>query len=124
MSEDQITQIIKPQDLVRRTKDFLAKNARLVQICCTTLKEGKELNYSFDCAGNFENLKIKLAPDELVVPSISSVYMPAFLYENEIQDLFGLKFDGLSLNYNGNFYRMAVKHPFAAPAADKKEETK
>jgi len=120
MSEVQLTQIITLPELVQKSKDFFAKNARLIQICCATLKETKELNYSFDCDSKFENLKIILTNEEKVIPSISTVYAPAFLYENEIQDLFGLHFDGLSLDYAGT----AQKHPFAAPAETKKEEIK
>jgi ech hydrogenase subunit D len=38
------------------------------------------------------------------VPSITPVYYAAFLVENEIQDLFGIAFEGLALDYERTLY--------------------
>jgi ech hydrogenase subunit D len=36
-----------------------------------------------------------------------------FTYENEMHDLFGIKFPGLVLDFGGNFYRKAASTPFS-----------
>jgi ech hydrogenase subunit D len=51
-----------------------------------------------------------------VVPSISATYLAAFAYENELQDLFGMKVEGLVLDFKGKFYRKRHDAPFNPPA--------
>ncbi len=58
--------------------------------------------------------------DDPRVPSIGSIYGCAFLYENEMQDLFHLKVEGMAVDFHGNLYNTAVKYAFGdikAPAA-------
>ena len=50
--------------------------------------EHVELTYSFDRDSQLANLRLQLPAAEARVPSISSIYWCAFLYENEIHDLF------------------------------------
>jgi ech hydrogenase subunit D len=54
------------------------------------------------------------------VPSISSIYGCAYLYENEMHDLFGIKVEGMALDFHGTLYKTKVKFAFGqvkAPAA-------
>jgi ech hydrogenase subunit D len=53
-------------------------------------------------------------PKDAPVPSISPVYFAAFLVENEIQDLFGIRFQGLAIDYDRTLYLEAEvkKTPF------------
>jgi NADH:ubiquinone oxidoreductase subunit C len=41
---------------------------------------------------------------DTAVSSISGVYLAAFLVENEIQDLFGIHFEGLVIDYDRTLY--------------------
>jgi len=91
---------------------LFAEGYRLVQIGCNTLESGYELNYSFDKGYRFTNLRISVAPGE-EVPSISAVFANAFLYENEIHDLFGFSIKDIAIDYHGTLYRTAVKTPFS-----------
>jgi ech hydrogenase subunit D len=91
---------------------LFAEGHRLVQISCTTLESGYELNYSFDKDYRFRNLRMTVAPDEKV-PSISVIFPNAFLYENEIHDLFGLVVKDIAIDYGGSLYRTAIKTPFS-----------
>ena len=84
---------------------------RLVQISCTRLDDIFELNYSFDKDYDFTNIKFNITA-EVELPSISFIYQPAFLYENEMHDLFGIKINNISIDYNGGLYKMSVKTPF------------
>lgn len=84
---------------------------RLVQICATRTDGGYEITYSFALDYEFLNLRLEIAEDTEII-SINDIYAAAFLYENEMKDLFGVKIKLISLDYNGNFYRLDTKTPF------------
>jgi ech hydrogenase subunit D len=82
----------------------MAKGHRLVTITCTALDEDSfDLLYSFDKDFELSHLRLKVIKNALL-PSITGIYFAAFLVENEIQDLFGLRFSGLALDYKGTLY--------------------
>jgi ech hydrogenase subunit D len=112
MSEPQEIVPIGKNELVGMVAHLFAGGYRLVQIGCNTLENGYELNYSFDKAYRFKNLRISVAPGE-EVPSISAVFPNAFLYENEINDLFGLSIRDIAIDYHGTLYRTSIKTPFS-----------
>jgi ech hydrogenase subunit D len=114
MVENQPVTAIQRAQLVAKTDELRGNGYRLVQICCT-LGEDFEITYSFDKEYSFVNLRLHVAKSDPVLPSITEVYLAAFTYENELQDLFGLTVTGLAVNYNGKFYRTSVKTPFAMP---------
>lgn len=111
MIEQQDIILIDIQALVGRVKELFDTGYRLVQIGATKT-DAIEINYSFDKAYKFINLRIIVPSAATVIPSVSSVYWSAFFYENEIHDLFGVSIDGIAVDYKGKFYRMAVKTPF------------
>lgn len=111
--EQQEIQLISREQLVDRARDFAARNWRLVQIC-STVGDPMEITYSFDKDGRLCSLRLSLARADAVLPSITGHYLAAFGYENELQDLFGITVTDLALNFNGNFYKLAVKTPMAA----------
>lgn len=87
---------------------------RLVTVTCEREGDGYELIYHFDRDYSMKNLKLLIGVNENVM-SISHIYPPAFLIENEYQDLFGLTFDNLIIDYKGSLYLApgAPKSPFA-----------
>ena len=121
MIEEQPTNPIEPQALVARTQELMKDGYRLVQIGGTLLGENLELNYSFDKDYRFLNLRVTVPLDGAEVPSISGVYWSAFLYENEMHDLFGLKVTGMAIDYHGTFYKTAVPFPFRGTVVKKTE---
>lgn len=112
VSEPQEIIVVEKHDLVGMVARLFAEGYRLVQIGCNTLAAAYELNYSFDRNCQFKNLRVTVAPDE-EVPSISMIYQNAFLYENEIHDLFGVTVTNISIDYGGTLYRTAIKAPFS-----------
>ena len=112
MSEPQEIIPIGKNELVGMVAELFAEGYRLVQICCTTLQSSYELNYSFDKGYRFKNLRITVSPDE-EIPSITAVYHNAFLYENEIHDLFGLPVKNIAIDYHGTLFRIAISKPFS-----------
>lgn len=120
-----ITQLA-PQELPARASEFFGAGGRLVQISAVALPVSAggetpavELTYSFDKAGALLHLRLLAVPGEKV-PSISGVYFPAFLYENEIQEQFGVNFEGKVVDFKGTLYKTAVRVPFAVAAPVKK----
>jgi len=112
MSLDAIENITV-ETLPARVKAMHDEGRRLVQISATRLADSVELTYSFDLNSQLANLRLALPADKLQLPSISSIYLCAVLYENEIHDLFGVQVDGMAIDFKGGFYKTAVKFPFA-----------
>ncbi|MFA6357706.1 MAG: NADH-quinone oxidoreductase subunit C [Candidatus Omnitrophota bacterium] len=112
MIEEQKLIGIEIKDLLSQVGDLHSSGHRLVQIGCTKLPEHLEVNYSFDKGYRLVNLKIKVIDLNIEVPSVSNIYWCAFLYENEIHDLFGVKFKDIAVDYKGNFYRTSIKRGF------------
>ena len=83
----------------------------IMQICAVRTTGGYELTYSFGLDYAMVNLRMIISTDEEVM-SISSIFSPAFLYENEIRELFGVQIQMINVDYKGNLYRIAVKTPF------------
>ncbi len=112
MSEPQEIVAVEKCDLVGIVAELFAEGYRLVQIGCSTLATAYELTYSFDREYRFKNLRITVVPGE-EVPSISVIYPGAFLYENEIHDLFGVPITHIAVDYRGTLYRTALAAPFS-----------
>jgi ech hydrogenase subunit D len=112
MSEPQEIVLIEKNELVGIAAQLFGEGYRLVQIRCNTLNTGYELNYTFDKDYRFKNLRITVTPGE-EVSSISVIYPNAFLYENEIHDLFGVAVTNISIDYHGTLYRTSIKTPFS-----------
>ena len=111
MKEAQPTRVISVVDLMLEVKRFFEKNARMIQLGCAQNGEVFELNYSFDVNGAFENIRVLTDGNE-VIPSVSTIYLCAFIYENEIHDLYGINFEGIAVDYKGTLIKTAKVHPF------------
>jgi ech hydrogenase subunit D len=117
--EEQPITVITIDELLARTTRFFQDGYRLVQIGCTKVDGKFEINYSFDKDYRFENLRIELQEGG-TLPSISAVYFGAFIYENEIHDLYGISVTGMNIDFKGTLYRTTVKYPFSTDT--KKED--
>lgn len=103
---------ILPIELLDRVSDLKEQGCRLVQICCSRHDEALELDYSFDRSYQLVDLKISVMPTD-EIDSISAIFPPAFLYENEIESLFGLKVKHKLVDFGGKLYQTAKQTPFA-----------
>ncbi len=101
---------IEPADLMEKAQKLKDEGYRIVQICANKVN-GFELSYSFDKDHNLTTLRMTI-PEEQEVMSISHIFFPAFLYENEMKDLFGIKITNIVLDFNGNLYKLAEKTPW------------
>ncbi len=93
---------------------------RFVQICAITRDTGCDVLYAFAAPGYpYDGLEGKMVfvPDGMSIPSITEFYPAAFVFENEAHDLFGIDIEGISIDFEGNFYQVAVAYPMNPRAA-------
>ncbi len=121
---------VSAEALVGEAAKLKVLGYRLVTLSCTELDATTvDILYHFDKDLGLKHLRLT-ALKTAAVPSISPVYFAALLVENEIQDFFGLRFEGLLVDYRGTLYleEEALKTPYcrfslrtAAPSADQAE---
>ena len=112
VNEEQTIINVALEDLTREVEGLQAGGYRLVQIGCTDIGGAYEVNYSFDRDYQYRNLRLTLGPDT-EIPSISGIYWGAFVYENEMHDLFGIPVVGINIDFKGTFIKTAEKYPFS-----------
>ncbi len=91
---------VAPGDLVAEVKKLFDGGYRLVTATCLDQGENFEIIYHFDKDLEMQNLRM-VFPKEAEVPSITGVYLAAFLIENEMKEMFGAKIAGIAVDYGG-----------------------
>ena len=90
--------------VIGETGRMKAEGYRFVTMSSAELDaERIDILYHFDKNLTMKHLRLTVTK-ATHVPSISSVYLAALLVENEIQDLFGLRFKGLAIDFNRTLY--------------------
>jgi ech hydrogenase subunit D len=105
---------VSAEALVGEVAKLKVQGYRLVTLSCTERDESTvDILYHFDKNLGLRHLRLTAAKSS-PVPSISPVYFAALLVENEIQDFFGLRFEGLLVDYQGTLYleEEALKTPY------------
>lgn len=111
MRENYELTVISHEEITSKSHEQKGLGARLCQICSVRTKEGFDLLYSFVKDYSFTNYKISISEDT-EIESISDIFPNAFLYENEIRELFGINIKYISLDYKNTLYDIAVETPF------------
>ena len=96
--------VVEKQNILEEIRKIKAEGYRFAAMTCD--HEGgdtPELTYHFDLNYEMKNIQTVVNMNEKI-ESISSIYGPAFLIENEYQDLYGVEFSGLIIDYKGNLY--------------------
>jgi ech hydrogenase subunit D len=109
--EVQKIQEIELPKLLSEVDQLRLANWRLVQILCIGQASGAELSYSFGLGLEMRSLRVTVA-EGTSVPSITALYPAAFLYENEIRDLFGVAIERIAGDWLGKVYDVAKDSPF------------
>jgi len=107
---DQSVRVITSGELLGESLTLKNKGYRLVAISCTN-KDGMELTYSFNKDYELVNLRVITDTTE-EISSISFIYSYAFLYENEIKELFGVNIVNMAMDFKEKFYRISATTPF------------
>lgn len=110
------------QAFLARVGEYRKDGWRLAIINATSVlpTEGLEhgavdVSWSFARDADFEHLREQILPGE-DVPSISAFFGAAFLYENEMRELFGVNVTGMALDLKGQLYKTSSTVPFAPSA--------
>jgi ech hydrogenase subunit D len=105
-------ELVSPETLLDKVRGAKEQGYRIVQIGATRLADQLEVTYSFDREAALLNFRLRLPAPGARLPSITSIFWCAFLYENELHDLFGIEVEGMAVDFHGNLYRTSVKFPF------------
>ncbi|KAF5053398.1 Respiratory-chain NADH dehydrogenase, 30 Kd subunit [anaerobic digester metagenome] len=117
--EAQEIETIGVGNLLSRVEQHKTGGDRLVAISCAAVEGTYEITYSFeDRDHRFVHLRIVVEPGA-TIPSVTPVYWGAFVYENEIHDLYGITVTDINIDFGGHFYTTKVPFPFAATASPK-----
>ncbi len=109
--EQDITEI-KASGLLEVMQELNAQGYRLGQACAADTKDGLQVWYSFDKGDHVLKNLIISVPKKNPLPSITGIFWYAFIYENEMNDLFGIKFSNSELDYDGHFYKLSEATPW------------
>jgi hypothetical protein len=74
-----------------------------------------EICWAFARDREFETIREQITVGD-AVPSISEFFGAAFLYENEIRELFGINVTGIGLDLQGQLYQTNTRVPFSHQA--------
>ena len=95
---------VTPETLAAEVQPLADAGWRLVTMSQTVVDENTlALYYHFDKELEMTHLRMEVDKNK-PIPSISGSYFCAVLIENETQDQFGVRFEGLPLDYQGGFY--------------------
>ncbi len=95
---------VTANNLCKDAQALKARGFRFVTMTCVETGPGEfDLIYHFDKDLDMVHWRLA-ATDREASPSLSTVYLAAFLAENEIQDQFGLRFADLAIDYQGKLY--------------------
>ncbi len=94
---------INKEEILSLCKKYKDDGYRFVAITAEKLEDRYEFTYHFDLNYEMKHVRVFLSFEDSL-PSISTVFPAAFLIENEYQDLYGLIFEGLIIDYKGHLY--------------------
>jgi len=96
---------VEPKDILRKAEELHNEGYRQIQMHCTKVADDNyEINYSFEKNYQLKTLRMNIT-QETEIPSITETYWGAFMYENEIHELFGITFKGINIDFKGNLYK-------------------
>ena len=102
---------VNPENVIDESQKLKFDGYHLMQQCATRIPDAFELIYTFGKDLEVKQLKITL-PEDNQISSITSIFPFAFIYENEMHDLFGVKIKMINIDYEGKLYRTAIETPF------------
>jgi len=103
---------IGPEHLLTEAQALRGEGWRLVQILGISSETEIELSYSFGLLHEMRVLRFSVAPG-FPLPSITPAFPGAYLYENELRDLFGVTIECISIDWLGRVFDVAETTPFS-----------
>jgi ech hydrogenase subunit D len=124
MNVKQSIQVIETGALIENCQREKQAGRRLCHITCCkigteNLGEGElskhpgEIEISYGLDRDFDMVVFRVyVKTETAVPSVTPLFAGAFLYENEINELYGTNIQGIVPDFRGNFYQVGEKRHF------------
>ena len=89
------------------------QGARFVQVLAVKTDDGIDLYYTYDVQGTLTNYKVVGLTHDDPVPSITDVFLAAFVFENEARELFGVDMRDVAIDFGGHMYTLAETEPMS-----------
>jgi len=103
--------IVDREGWVDQARSFKDQGMRFMTLTCLHREDGFEVLAHYDHDLTLHTVRLHV-PNGETLPTLTAVYSCAFLPENEVQDMFGLKVEGLDIDYSGKFF---ITDKFEAP---------
>ncbi len=101
---------IAPEQIDAEARRRLEEGWHLVQLCGFASEGGVGVLYTFVRDGVGESVRVLVAPDGSV-PSVTETYPAAFVFENELAELYGVNVEGISIDFKGGLYGVGPETP-------------
>lgn len=99
-------------DQLRREAAVMkADGWRFIQTHAVNGEAGVDLYYSFMKDGRIVNYRIAGVREGDAVPSITDLFLAAFVFENEARELFGVDMRDIAIDFDGAMYAPAEQSP-------------
>lgn len=93
---------------------------RFIQTHAVNGENGVDLYYSFMKDGLIENYRIAGVGKDDAVPSITDLFLAAFVFENEARELFGVDMRDIAIDFAGAMYAPAIDAPMTFISPEQK----
>ena len=112
-------QLDRLRDTAHRMKD---EGWRFIQTHAAYNEPNVDLYYSFMKDGNVVNYRIEGVTKEDPVPSITDIFLAAFVFENEARELFGVDMRDIAIDFQGGLYAPAETEPMRIISPEQKAQ--
>ena len=93
---------------------------RFMQTHAVNTDAGVDLYYSFMKDGLARNLVVQGVTKDDAVPSITDLFLAAFVFENEARELFGVDMRDIAIDFAGAMYAPAESEPMTYLSPEQK----
>lgn len=107
-------------ELRREAAVLKADGWRFMQTHAVAADEGIDLYYSFMKDGHAVNYRISSVTKDQPVPSITDLFLAAFVFENEARELFGVDMRDIAIDFHGAMYAPAQTEPMTFMTPEQK----
>ena len=107
-------------DLHREAAIRKTEGWRFIQTHAVKADDGIDLFYSFMKDGKVESLCVRGVRKDQPVPSITDLFLAAFVFENEARELFGVDMRDIAIDFGGAMYTLAESEPMTFISPEQK----
>lgn len=93
---------------------------RFIQTHAVNTDDGIDLYYSFMKDGRVVNYRVAGVQKGQAVPSITDLFLAAFVFENEARELFGVDMRDIAIDFDGALYAPAQAEPMTIITPEQK----